>query len=140
MKKRTVKSLICLMLAFCMMAFCSATALARAKAPASDNVISTNSTIIGTCSASLTINGSTATVYAYQRSSGAESVTIKAYLQKKSGSSYSNVKTWSVTQPGTTVSLNKVYTVATTSSYRLKVVFTATKGSTTESTTLYKYA
>lgn len=140
MKTKTLKTTICLTLAFCFMVICSATAVARAKAPSVDNVISTNSTIIGTCSASLTINGSSATIYAYQRSSSATNVTIKAYLQKKSGSSYVNVKTWSATQPGSTVSLSKTQAITSSSSYRLKVVFTATNGSNTESSTLYKYA
>ena len=75
-----------------------------------------------TCSASLTANYST-------------TVKIKLELQKKSGGTYSTIKTWQDSRTGTSIGLEGSKVINPLSSYRLKVTFTA--GS--ETVTYYDY-
>ena len=96
--------------------------------PTRYSVISANSYNIyisglkATCSGSLTAQYST-------------TVKIKLELQKKSGGTYSTIKTWSDSRTGVTISLDGSKIINPLSDYRLKATFTA--GS--ETVTRYDY-
>ena len=89
----------------------------------SNNTYSINiSGLKATCSASLTAKYST-------------NVSIKLELQKKSGGTYSTIKTWSDSRTGTSIGLVGTKIINPLSDYRLKATFTA--GS--ETVTRYDY-
>lgn len=82
--------------------------------------------VIRTCSSSLAISGSTATCAgtgsAY--ASMASSVKLNMYLQKKNGSSWESVTSWSTTASSSTAIISKTYTIGS-GTYRVKIVCTA---------------
>lgn len=86
----------------------------------------TRNAVIRTCSSSLAISGSTATCAgtgsAY--ASMASSVKLNMYLQKKNGTTWGNVTSWSTTAPSSTAIISKTYTISS-GTYRVKIVCTA---------------
>lgn len=79
-----------------------------------------------------------ATVYCYI--AGTRDVTktsISATLQKKVGSSWTNVKTWTSTTSTNKTSLRKTKNVVSGSSYRVKATFKAYKGKSCETKITY---
>ena len=96
--------------------------------------------ILDTYSATLSKSGSTANVAGSIYSViGTSKVTIKLELQKKSGSTYSTIKTWTTTKNARSASLTGSYSISSNQTYRLKATFTATKNGSTETATIYKY-
>ncbi len=78
-------------------------------------------------------SGTTATVTASVRAnSSVTKITTKMELQKKGGSSYSTVKTWSSTVNSSSASLKKTAVVSKSSTYRVKTTFTVYTGTTSE--------
>ena len=78
-------------------------------------------------------SGTTATVTASARGNNTVTkITTKMELQKKSGSSYSTVKTWSSTVNSSSASLKKTAIVSNSATYRVKTTFTVYTGSTSE--------
>jgi len=82
--------------------------------------------VVSTCSASLSISGSTATCGASGTaySSMASSVSLTMYLQKYSSGSWTSISSWSTTKSGTVAVLSSTKTIGT-GTYRVKVVCTA---------------
>lgn len=68
---------------------------------------------------------------------GVTKTSITATLQKKSGNTWTTVKTWSVTKNAKNATLEKTQKVADKGTYRMKVVFKAYKGSKWETKTVY---
>ena len=90
---------------------------------------------IDSASASLSVSGTTATCYARLTAKRSVSLKIKMTLQKKSGSTWSNVQSWTGSKTGTSLTMTKTTAVSSGVSYRLKVTFTA--GSEMVSQTVY---
>lgn len=90
---------------------------------------------IDTPTASLAISGSTASCYARLTAKRSVTLKIKMILQKKIGSTWSNVQSWSASKTGASLTLSKTKSVTSGGNYRLKVTFTA--GSETVSQTVY---
>ncbi|MBQ8063244.1 MAG: hypothetical protein IJ230_04830 [Clostridia bacterium] len=91
--------------------------------------------VIRSNSASVSVSGTKASCFAKLTSQSSAALSIKMTLQKKSGSTWSNVQSWSASKTGTSLTLSKTKTVTSGGSYRLKVTFTA--GSETVSQTVY---
>ncbi len=78
-------------------------------------------------------NGTTATMTASVRgNSSVTKISTKMELQKKNGSSYSTVKTWSSIANSSSASLKKTAVVSNSASYRVKTTFTVYTGSSSE--------
>jgi len=92
--------------------------------------------IIQYATASIIINGSSAKCSASLTAKTSTSLKIVMVLQKNTINGYTNLTTWSKTGTGTSLTLSKTANIVTSSTYRLKVTFTA--GS--ESVTVYKYS
>ena len=90
---------------------------------------------IGDYNASIRISGKTATCTVTLTSQSVASLKVKMVLQKKSGSTWNNVQTWSGSKTGSSLTLSKTKSVTSGGTYRLKVTFTA--GSETVSQTVY---
>lgn len=128
-KKRLLPVLICAVLLFANM-----TAFAKEDVtimPCTMNItkagsdLSINSSNVATIKCSL------------QGTPGVTKTTITATLQKKNGSTWTNVQTWSATSNSERVSLSKTKTVSKGGTYRVQATFKAIKGGITETTTKY---
>lgn len=85
-------------------------------------------------------SGTTASVYANAKvASSISKTTIKMELQKKSGSSYSTVKTWSSTTNSSSASMRKTAVVSSKATYRVKTTFTLYSNSGKETITKTAY-
>lgn len=88
----------------------------------------------------LTINPSSGIATVQCRMKGKENVTktsITATLQKKVGSSWTNVKTWTAATNTNKTSLKKTKSVVSGCSYRVKATFKAYKGKSCETKITY---
>ncbi len=88
----------------------------------------------------LTIDSSSGLATVQCKIKGKENVTktsISATLQKKVGSSWANVKTWTATTSTNKTSLRKTKNVVSGSSYRVKATFKAYKGKSCETKITY---
>ena len=133
LKKYTIKA-ISVIMAILMVLSVGTVAFAEPDTSA-DTEIVYRYNVIGTNSASLTINGITATCYARLTAQYSTSLYIKMELQKYNGNAYSTIKTWTKSDSGTGTAISKSKTINPSNSYRLKVTFTA--GS--ETIVVYKY-
>ena len=133
MKKHLIK-IISVIMAL-LMALSAGTVVYAETDDSSDTEIVYRYSTIGSTGILLEISGLTATCGATLSAQYSTSLKIKMELQKKSGDTYSTVKTWtkSATGTGTTLSGSKI--INPLSTYRLKVTYTA--GS--EKVTRYKY-
>ncbi len=86
-------------------------------------------------SASISITGLTCICRANLKAYSSMSLSITMSLQKYSSGAYTNVKTWSSSKTGTSMSLEETRVINPLYDYRLKVTFKA--GS--ETVTVYKY-
>lgn len=68
---------------------------------------------------------------------GVTKTTITATLQKKNGTTWTNVQTWTATSNSSVVGLTKTKTVTKGGTYRVQATFKAIKGGVTETTTKY---
>lgn len=66
-------------------------------------------------------------------------ITIKMELQKKNGSSYSTVKTWSSTTNSSSASMRKTAVVSSKATYRVKTIFTLYSSNGKETITKIAY-
>ena len=138
--KTVTKQLTTLLLAFPMALSMSSIAFATDFDTPNPGIVEEEPyTIISSIDASYSQSNTTGTCYASMRAAGASSVSITMTLQKKSGGTYSNVKTWTASANGTSTSIRKTKAISSGSTYRLKVKFTAKKGGSTESDTVYRY-
>lgn len=79
-----------------------------------------------------------ATVYCFiVGSRDVTKTSITATLQKKTGSSWTNVKNWTATTSTNKTNLKKTKNVVSGSSYRVKATFKAYKGKSCETKTTY---
>ena len=102
--------------------------------PVEDDIIS-EYVNINTTNSSITISGVSAKCYAQLKAQSSVSLSIVMTLQKSTSSGYENVKTWSASKTGTSISLSESKVINIFSSYRLKVTFTAGG----ETKTVYTY-
>lgn len=133
--KVTLKRVMTIVLACFMLVLCTLPAIALDEQDNEPPITEVPYSTIGTAYASLTISGSTANCYSKLTAQKSSSLKIKMTLQKKSGSTWSNVQSWSTSKTGTSLTLSKTKTVTSGGTYRLKVTFTA--GSETVSQTVY---
>lgn len=105
------------------------------KDPVTPMASQTRYAVIRSKTAAINISGTTATCYAKLTAQSSVTLSIKMTLQKKSGSTWSNVQSWTSTKTGTSLTMTKTKAVSSGVSYRLKVTFTA--GSETVSQTVY---
>lgn len=85
-------------------------------------------------------SGTVASVSAnVKAASSINKITIKMELQKKSGSSYGTVKTWSSTTNSSSASLRKTAVVSSKATYRVKTTFTLYSSSGKETITKIAY-
>lgn len=133
MKKHLIR-LVSLVMALLMTFSVSTVAFAEADDSTDNEIVYRYSTISST-SIDFTISGITAECAATLGAQYSTSLKIKMELQKKSGDSYSTVKTWSKSKTGTATSLSGTKVINPLSTYRLKVTYTA--GS--ETVVRYKY-
>lgn len=103
--------------------------------PVAPTVSQARYAVIRSKTASINISGTTATCYAKLTAQSSVTLSIKMTLQKKSGSTWSNVQSWTSTKTGTSLTMTKTKAVTSGASFRLKVTFTA--GSETVSQTVY---
>ena len=92
------------------------------------------------CSSTISHSGTLATLNS--KAVGDNSITkvsIKMELQKKSGSSYSTVKTWSSTTNSSSASMRKTAVVSSKATYRVKTTFTLYSNSGKETITKIAY-
>ena len=138
--KTLIKQLTTLLLVFAMALALSSIAFATDFDTPEPGIVEEEPyTIISTCDTRYSQSGNTANCSASISATGASSVSITMTLQKKSGGTYSNVKTWTASANGTSTSIRKTKAISSGSTYRLKVKFTAKKGGSTESDTVYRY-
>ena len=136
MTKTGFKSkVVCAFLALLFM--CSTVTMAPATAKAEElPEIMPCYTTIDTYSRSIVISGITAHCSAMLTAETSTSLKIVMQLQKKSGSTYSTVKTWTKTGTGTSISDSQSKTISLLYDYRLRVAFTAGK----ETVVVFSYA
>lgn len=136
MTKTGFKSkVVCAFLALLFM--CSAVTMAPATAKAEElPEIMPCYTTIDTYSRSIVISGITAHCSAMLTAETSTSLKIVMQLQKKSGSTYSTVKTWTKTGTGTSLSNSQSKTINLLNDYRLRVAFTAGE----ETVVVFSYA
>lgn len=85
-------------------------------------------------------SGTVATVSANVKSaSSINKTTIKMELQKKNGSSYSTVKTWTSTVNASSASMRKTAVVSSKATYRVKTTFTLYSSNGKETITKIAY-
>ena len=123
MKKNVIK-LLSLIMAL-LMTFSAGTVALAETDDSSDNEIVYRFTTIGSTAVGFSISGLTASCSAKLSSKYSTSLYIKMELQKKSGGSYSTVKTWTKSYNGTGTTLNGSKVINPLSTYRLKVTFKA---------------
>lgn len=80
---------------------------------------------VGNKGATINISNGTATCKATMTAKKSTSLKITMILQKKSGTAWINVETWTASKTGTSVSMVKTKAISTNSSYRIKVTFVA---------------
>lgn len=86
-------------------------------------------------------SGTIVTVSANAKStSTVNKIAIKMNLQKKNGSSFITVKTWSSTTNSSSASMRKTAGVSSKATYRVKTVFTMYSGNKKETITKIAYA
>ena len=133
--KRTMKRAVSIVLTCLMLVACALPVFAEDEQVDEQSITDVRYSTIDTPYASLSISGSTASCYSKLTAKRSVSLKIKMTLQKKSGSTWSNVQSWSASKTGTSLTLSKTKSVTSGSSYRLKVTFAA--GSETVSQTVY---
>lgn len=122
---------------FALLFMCSAVTMAPATAKADElPEIMPCYTTIDSYSRSIVISGVTAYCNARLSAQTSTSLKIEMQLQKKSGSTYSTVKTWTKTGTGTSLYDSQTKTINVLSDYRLRVAFTAGK----ENIVVFSYA
>ena len=133
MKKHTIK-IISVLMAVLMALSVGTVAFAETDNSSDTEIIYRYSTISSTA-VGFDISGLTAECNAVLAAQYSTSLKIKMELQKKSGGSYSTVKTWTKSATSTATSLAGSKIINPLSTYRLKVTFTAGN----ETVTRYKY-
>lgn len=134
--KVSMKRLLSVVLTGLMLVVCTLPVFAADEQESAEPIVPpTRYTVIRSKSASVSVSGTTASCYAKLTSQSSATLTIKMTLQKKSGSTWSNVQSWTASKTGTSLTMSKTKSVTSGGTYRLKVVFTA--GSETVNQTVY---
>lgn len=134
--KLPIKRILSLALTGLMLMLCMLPVFALdQEEPVEPTVPPTRYAVIRSKSASISISGTTASCFAKLTAQSSAALSIKMTLQKKSGSTWSNVQSWSASKSGTSLTLSKTKAVTSGGTYRLKVTFTA--GSESVSQTVY---
>lgn len=87
--------------------------------PSSVDLMRFTNIISFTCSIDVTSSG-TANCYSSIRASSADKVKIVMYLQQNVSGTWKSIKSWSRTDPGTSMYLDGSYSVNTSNSFRVK--------------------
>lgn len=134
--KVSVKRLLSVVLTGLMLVVCALPVFAADEQESAEPIVPpTRYTVIRSKSASVSVSGTTASCYAKLTAQSSATLTIKMTLQKKSGSTWSNVQSWTASKTGTSLTMSKTKTVTSGGTYRMKATFTA--GSETVSQTVY---
>jgi hypothetical protein len=123
MKKHLIKIFSFIM---AMLVVLSVSTVAFAETDNSEDTSSDSKySVINSTAVSLTIRGLTAECSSKITAQYSTSLHIKMELQKKSGGTYSTVRTWTKSANGVTTTLAGSKIINPLSTYRLKVTFTA---------------
>lgn len=133
--KVSMKRVLSIILTGFMLAFCALPVFALDEQSNQTSGIGVRYVTIDAPYSSISVSGSTASCYSKLTAKKSVALKIKMTLQKKSGTTWSNVQSWSASKNGTSLTLSKTKSVASGGTYRLKVVFTA--GSETVNQTVY---
>lgn len=137
--RKFVKVASALSLSLCLMSVSTVSTMAVTTDELIYNEVMPALNYISKHTASLYISGSSATITV--RVTGTYGTTTKtrisATLQRKSGSSWVNVKSWSESSNSYQTSLSESYSVSSNHTYRVKAVCKAYQHGSWESTTVY---
>lgn len=134
--KVSMKRLLSVVLTGLMLVVCALPVFAADEQESAEPIVPpTRYTVIRSKSASISVSGTTASCNAKLTAQSSATLTIKMTLQKKSGSTWSNVQSWTASKTGTLLTLSKTKSVTSGGTYRLKVTFSA--GSESVSQTVY---
>lgn len=132
MVKKVLSVILCVVLCFTMQT------VMFAKTVGGSAIISPMFVNVNSVSASLAFSGDTAYITGMVTgSSGVTKITANVMLQRKNGSTWENVTSWSSTTNSSTMIISKSATATKGYTYRARLDVTATAGNTSENITQY---
>ena len=118
--KVSMKRTLSIVLTGLMLLLCALPSFALDEQESADSPVPpTRYAVIRSKTASVAVSGSTASCNAKLTAQGSAPLSIKMTLQKKSGSTWSNVQSWSASKTGTSLTLSKTKSVTSGGNYQI---------------------